>query len=128
MLPKKKSFSWICVLAGVFTINVVALLMSRVVLSVTVDIVNIMAFAILSLIISGIASMGYFGISVFSYAFIFFNALGLCYMYFVILSNKSDGWLDLASFIGFIFIAGFGIFIGIIAELIYRVIKRNKVK
>lgn len=128
LLPTKKSYSWIYVLAGVFTINIVALLMSRVILNITVNITNIIAFALLSLLVSGIASVGYFGIKIFSYAFILFDILGLSYIYIIILSNKNDGWADLTSVIAFIVIVCMGIFTGIIFELIYRIIRRNKVK
>jgi len=125
ILPAKKSFHWIYVLMGVFAINILALLISRIMLTITINLQNIIGFTILALLVSVIGSIGYFGIRKFSYVFIIFDILGLFYMYFIILSNNSDGWVDLTSLIGFIVLIDVGIAIGIIAEFIYWIVKRN---
>lgn len=126
LLPSKKSFYWIYIQAGIFAINAAALLISRVLLNIEIDIKNIIGFVLVSLLISIIVLIGYFGIRMFSYVFIIFDFLGLFYMYFIILSNKSGGWVDITSIIDFIVFVGFGIIVGIITEFIYWVIKHNK--
>ena len=128
MLPIKKSFRWIYVLAGVFTINAAALLMSRVALGMAITVQIAISLAALSLIVSAIASVGYFGARIFSNVFILFDILGLGYMYYIILSDKNGGWADLTSAIGFVVFAGLGIIAGIITEIIYLIVRRYGAK
>lgn len=126
MLPLKKSFRWIYILIGTFIINISALLLSRVVLNIEINFRNVIGFAIISIIVSVIASAGYFGIRKFSLTFIIVDIIGICYLFFTVISGKSTGWADLTSVIGFMVLLVFGVCAGIIAELIFWIVRRKK--
>ena len=126
MLPLKKSFRWIYILIGTFIINISALLLSRVVLNIEINFRNVIGFAIISIIVSVIASAGYFRIRKFSLTFIIVDIIGICYLFFTVISGKSTGWADLTSVIGFMVLLVFGVCAGIIAELIFWIVRRKK--
>lgn len=128
LLPSKKSFHWIYVFAIVFIFNISALLISRIVINNSINTQNIIGFTLLSLLIALIASLGYFGSIYLSVIFLIFDVFGIFYMYFIILSNNNDGWSDLVSVAGFLSITGLGIIVGIFLELIYLMIRKNRVK
>jgi len=109
LLPAKKSNKWIYWFLSILIINFSALLL-----------------AILSAMISLISSLGYFGIKYFSLVFIIADIIGIIYLFFIVLSNASDGWSDLTSIIGYMTITGFGIIAGTITEVIFRIVKRKK--
>jgi len=126
LLPAKKSNKWIYWVLSILIINFSALLLSREIQSIKIDLKNIIGFAILSAMISLISSLGYFGIKYFSLVFIIADIIGIIYLFFIVLSNASDGWSDLTSIIGYMTITGFGIIAGTITEVIFRIVKRKK--
>jgi len=126
LLPAKKSNKWIYWFLSILIINFSALLLSREIQSIKIDLKNIIGFAILSAMISLISSLGYFGIKYFSLVFIIADIIGIIYLFFIVLSNASDGWSDLTSIIGYMTITGFGIIAGTITEVIFRIVKRKK--
>ena len=126
LLPAKKSNKWIYWFLSILIINFSAILLSREIQSIKIDLKNIIGFAILSAMISLISSLGYFGIKYFSLVFIIADIIGIIYLFFIVLSNASDGWSDLTSIIGYMTITGFGIIAGTITEVIFRIVKRKK--
>ena len=126
LLPTKKSNKWIYWFLSILIINFSAILLSREIQSIKIDLKNIIGFAILSAMISLISSLGYFGIKYFSLVFIIADIIGIIYLFFIVLSNASDGWSDLTSIIGYMTITGFGIIAGTITEVIFRIVKRKK--
>lgn len=125
MLPQKKSFKWIYVFLFIFILNLAALLFGRVLLHAAITGQNATGFAILSLIAAIMASLGYFGFRMLSGLFIFSDLAGIFYMFYIIISGKSDGWADLTSIIGYMFIGCAGFALGIAAEILSRRMRKK---
>jgi hypothetical protein len=125
VLPQKKSFKWIYVFLFIFILNLAALLLGRVLLHAGISGQNTTGFAILSLIAAIMASLGYFGFPVLSGVFILSDLAGIFYKYYIIMSGKSDGWADLTSIIGYMFIGCAGFAMGIAAEILSRRMKKK---
>jgi len=119
-LPTNKSIRWIYVLAIVFIINIGSLLITRLVLGSAINSKNAIGFAVIAIIAGVAACLGYFGKKAFSYLFIFFNLIGILYMYYIAIMDKSNGWADLTSIVGFMFMSCIGILLGILTEIILR--------
>ncbi|MHC1719802.1 MAG: hypothetical protein AB9844_03750 [Clostridiaceae bacterium] len=125
MLPQKKSFKWIYVFLFIFILNLAALFFSRMLLNAAISGQNTAGFAILSLTAAIIASLGYFGFRMLSGVFIFSDIAGILYMYYIIMSGKSDGCADLTSIIGYMFIGCAGFALGLAAEILSRRIRKK---
>jgi len=125
VLPQKKSLKWIYVLLFIFILNLAALLFGRILLHAAISGQNTTGFAILSLIAAIMASLGYFGFPMLSGVFILSDIAGIFYMYYIIISGKSDGWADLTSIIGYMFIGCAGFALGIAAEIVSRRIRKK---
>jgi hypothetical protein len=118
-LPAEKSFKWIYVLGIVFAVNFATLLISRVLLNLTMTSANILAFAGVSLGIGLVVCLGYFGVEIFSLMVLAGNAMGVIYLFFIILTNASQGWSDLTSIIGLLYFVAMGVMFGFMMQLIY---------
>ena len=65
LLPKPKSKKWLYVFLLVFIINFLALIIGQRILIPKLSFQNILSFFLLSIVISGISSFGYFGMEIF---------------------------------------------------------------
>jgi len=128
ILPPKKSRKWFFVLLILFAVNLAMLLLSRNLLDVGVSQQNLIAFIVLSLVVSVIAFLGYWGIRLFSQVFIIFDLVGLAYLFYATFANKSSGWADLTGIIALFLTLAAGVVVAIIAELIYRLTKRKRMQ
>ncbi len=117
-LPAKGSSRWINVLAIVFIANIAALFISRALIGQTTTTANMAAFVGLSLGIAIVSCLGYFGFEVFSLLVLAGNLMGIIYLFFIILTNASQGWNDLTSLIGLFYFVAMGVVFGIMMQVI----------
>lgn len=122
-LPAQKAFNWIYVLAIVFMANLVTLLISRTLLNQTMTGGNIASFIGISLVVASIACLGYFGLEVFSMVVLAGNAMGIIYLFYIVLvlANVNRGWDDLTSLIGLLYFVVMGVFFGAIMQVIFMI-------
>jgi hypothetical protein len=72
-LPKKDSQQWFLVFLIVWFINIAALVISRYQVGFNFDYPTSLVFVSLSLLVSSISSLGWFGLFAFTKTFLFFN-------------------------------------------------------
>lgn len=109
-----------------FFLNLTALLASRVVVSGTINLQNIIGFSILSLIISVLILLGYFGFTYFIKSLVVTNIIAVIYLFYAVLNNVSDGWTDLISIFSFLTILLIGFVCGILFEITMRILRKFK--
>lgn len=117
-LPVKGASHWIIVLGIVFAANIAALFISRALIGQTMTMANAGAFVGLSLAIAVVSCLGYFGFEVFSLMVLAGNLIGIIYLFFIILTNASQGWSDLTSLIGLFYFVAMGVVFGIMMQVI----------
>lgn len=122
MLPSKNSKKWFYVCILVVIVNLVVLLAGQKLLFKELEPNIILRFTVLSLLMGAIASIGYFGYKLFSYAFLAGNLAGLLYMYYNIFFNRNE-WTDLIGIVGFLFIVGISVIVGISLQLVKWIAK-----
>ncbi|HHX93542.1 MAG TPA: hypothetical protein GX690_00360, partial [Tenericutes bacterium] len=81
LLPKPKSKKWLYVFLLVFIINFLALIIGQRILIPKLSFQNILSFFLLSIVISGISSFGYFGMEIFSPVFMLTNVISITYYF-----------------------------------------------
>ncbi len=120
LLPAKKSKKWMYVLIGVFIINIAALYVSRIMAGSSMDTKNYVSFALISIAASIFSLAGFFGKRRFSYTYMAFNIGGIIYMLYITIGGKNNGWSDLTSIAGYMFLSLLGLLLGILTEVIGR--------
>lgn len=124
-LPGRYDKKWF-VVAGVMFIFTFALFIKfKLMLEPKMSAKNIVAFAILSTLVSLISTIGgylgfkvYFGISTIS------NIVALLYMMYIVISQQAPGWTDLVAIMAYMFIMGTGIVAGIVVEALVRLARK----
>lgn len=127
LLPKPKSKKWLYVFLLVFIINFLALIIGQRILIPKLSFQNILSFFLLSIVISGISSFGYFGMEIFSPVFMLTNVISITYYFIILIKNNDTGWADLTSIISYLFVLAIGIILGLIGEGINYLIRSKKV-
>ena len=127
MIPSKKSKKWIGVFIFYTIVVFISLLVTRLIL--VSEIVGNYIFAML-LISMGSALIpcigGFLGRQMFFKVYTFSAAIGILYMFYVVLGNTAPGWGDLTSIVGYLFMVGVGAIVGLVTELVLYFIKKNK--
>ncbi len=122
-LPTAKSINWLKLFGILSFINFSAFISSRYILNAEVTAQNYFAFVILTVIISSLSMVGYWGMRVWSLSTIIGNFIGILYILYMSIFNISDGWTDIASLLGTLMIIGLGFIFGGVIELsvfVYR--------
>ena len=123
---EKKSIKWLQVLLIIFSINILSFFTYQLVLDIPFDVSSIIGFKGISLAIAIISCLGYFGFLAFSITFVSSNIVGLIYMFFIIITDKNNGWADLTSIAGLFVFMIIGTSLGIIAQIVWTLTKTKK--
>lgn len=128
-MPSRKSVKWI----GIFIVYLIAIaaaiFITRIILKS-----NLLGGYILNLIIISLGSAlipcigGFLGKRAFFLIYTIFALFGIIYMFYLVLTNKTSGWGDLASIIGYLFIIGIGTAISLLVETTLAIARLNKKK
>lgn len=122
----KYSKKWVYVLVTIFTLTFFSLMIVRYILNTNIAFENIIAFALLSLIVAFIITIGgYLGGKTYFWITLFFNIMGIIYMLYVSINKTSEGWSDLVSIISYMFSVGIGVILGIVVQVIVVVIPKK---
>lgn len=125
-LPSAKATSWFKLVFVLFLVNFTAFITSRYILNAEVTAQNYFAFVILSVIISCLSMVGYWGMRVWSLSTIVGNIIAILYILYMSIFNISDGWTDIASLLGTLMIIGLGFILGGVIELSVFVYRRAR--
>lgn len=125
-LLQKRSPEWLYVLLAIFILNIASFVAYQLILDIPLSLSTLIGFKGLSIVIAIIASLGYFGFAVFSLSFIIADIIGLCYMFFIIITEKSNGWADLTSIAALATFLFVGIIVGILLQIIYFIFNNKK--
>lgn len=127
MIPSKKSKKWIGVFIFYAVVVFISLLATRLILGSEIlgdYIFSMLLISIVSALIPCIG--GFFGRQIFFKVYTFSVAVGILYMFYVVLGNTSPGWGDLTSIVGYLFTIGVGAIVGLLTELIFYFVKTRK--
>ncbi|WP_035020471.1 hypothetical protein [Anoxybacillus flavithermus] len=128
-LPESRSKQWYSVGAFLFFLYFCALSASRLLLNIELDFKQLIGFAIISFILSCIIGIvGFFGKATLAIISSAFSIIGIIYVLFISVTNLHEGWSDITSIISFLTISSFGVVIGVIAEIIRTLFKKNPSK
>ena len=124
-LPAKNSQSWFYIWAVTFVGNTLLLIISRALLNQEITAQNILGFSIVSFLITLFVLPGYFGWRLLSFGVLLGNIVGLIYLFYLILTVKNDGWIDLTSIFAFLSVVVIGLITGILAQIVIPLTKRK---
>lgn len=124
-LPGRYDKKWFVVAGVMFIFTFALFIIFKLMLEPKMSAKNIVAFAILSTLVSLISTIGgylgfkvYFGISTIS------NIVALLYMMYIVISQQAPGWTDLVAIMAYMFIMGTGIVAGIVVEALVRLARK----
>lgn len=127
MIPSKKSKKWIGVFIFYTIVVFISLLSTRFILGSEIVGDYILGMVIISLGSALIPCIGGFlGRQMFFKVYTFSAAIGILYMFYVVLGNTAPGWGDLTSIVGYLFMVGVGAIVGLVTELVIYFIKTKK--
>jgi hypothetical protein len=125
-MPTKKSNLWIGVFILYTILVLISLIVTRVILTSELTGNFIARLLLISLVLALLPCIaGYFGKRIFFIVYTISILLGIIYMFYIVIADRSPGWGDLASMIGFIFIIGFGTAIALVAEVVKAIITNS---
>jgi len=126
-LPEKYSKKWLFITITLFLLTFISLIFVGKILNINIAAENISGFALLSIFIAVIISIGgYLGATAYFFTALIFHILGIIYMMYVSINRTAEGWSDLVSIISFLFTVGTGIFLGLIIQGIWFLISKRK--
>ncbi|AXM87719.1 permease [Anoxybacillus ayderensis] len=125
-IPRSRSKQWYMVSIFLFFLFLCTLIVSRILLSIQIDLKQFISFAIISFVLSCIIGIGgFFGKTTFITISFAFFLIGMSYVLFISVTDLHDGWSDITSIISFLTISLFGVVIGVIAEIIRTLLKKK---
>ncbi len=128
-LPDKYSKKWPYILIAIFGLNFIALLAQSQILNTNINAANIISFAILSLSISLLITVGGFlGGKIYFITASLFDLAGIIYMLYITLNKTAEGWSDLVGIISFLTTIILGLILGLLTQIIYTIITKEKGK
>ncbi len=126
-LPEKHSKKWLYITIALFLLTFILLILVGKILNINIEAENISGFALLSIFIAVIISIGgYLGAKAYFCTALVFHILGIIYMMYVSINKTAEGWSDLVSIISFLFTVGTGIFLGLIIQGIWFLVSKRK--
>lgn len=127
MIPSKKSKKWIGVFIFYAVVVFISLLATRFILGSEIVGNYIFGMLIISIGTALIPCIGGFlGRQMFFKVYTFSAAIGIIYMFYVVLGNTAPGWGDLTSIVGYLFMVGVGTIVAFVSELVIYFIKTRK--
>jgi hypothetical protein len=127
-MPTERSRHWLVIFVIYATIIFLSLLLTRALLGSHIFFRYVLVMLIISVITAVLPSIGgYFGKIMFFVVTSIAVAIGIIYMFYVVLGNTEPGWGDLSSIVGFLLIVGVGSGLGLAAEAgIYLIRQQNR--
>ncbi|MDD2370404.1 MAG: hypothetical protein PHQ32_00185 [Firmicutes bacterium] len=126
-VPNKYSKKWFPILATILIINFISLFSASKILGSDISSANIISFAILSLSISILITVGGFlGAKIHFITASIFNLASIVYMLYITISKSAEGWSDLVGIISYLTIIIIGLIAGLIIQLIYTIVTKKK--
>lgn len=127
MIPSKKSKKWIGVFIFYTIVVFISLISTRFILGSEIVGDYIFGMVTISLGSALIPCIGgFWGRQMFFKVYTFSAAVGILYMFYVVLGNTAPGWGDLTSIVGYLFMVGVGAIVGLVTELAIYFIKTKK--
>ncbi len=128
MPPAERSRFWLGIFVIYTMLIMLALLVTRALMGSDIFFRYVLFMLIISVIAAVFPSIGgYLGKKMFFVILTIAVAVGIIYMFHVVLGNAEPGWGDLASIVGFILIIGVGAGFGLAAEAgIYLIRQQNR--
>ena len=128
MIPTERSKRWLSVFVIYTIIIMIGLLVTRALLGSDIFIRYVLFMLIISIVTAVFpVTGGYFGKKMFFVVTTISIAVGIIYMFYVVLGNTEPGWGDLSSIVGFLLIIGVGSGLGLAAEAgIYLIRQQNR--
>jgi len=124
ILPETQSINWFYVFFISWLINLCAIILSRYLNNYNFDFIGNCSYAWIAFYAALLSCVGWFGFKVFTRTFMLFNAFALTYLLAIVITNANDGWSDLTSIVGHIFILLLGTVIATTLQLIVLIIKK----
>ncbi|EMT44823.1 MULTISPECIES: hypothetical protein [Anoxybacillus] len=126
MLPENRSKHWYGISVFLFFLFLCTLAGSRLLLDISMDFKQWIAFAVISFILASIIGAGgFFGKAAFTIVSFTFAIIGMINVFFISMTRAHEGWSDITSVISFLVISAFGIVVGVIAEVIRKLFKKK---
>jgi hypothetical protein len=128
-MPSRKPVKWIGIFILYLAAISAALFITRIILKS-----NLLGGYILNLVIISLGSAlipcigGFLGKRAFFAIYSAFAVFGIIYMFYLVITDKTSGWGDLASIIGYLFIIGIGTVISLLVETVIAIAKLSKNK
>ena len=119
IFPDKQSLNWIFVLIGIFIVNIGGLAsLSACIAPAELSYGDMIKAIVLSVVISLIASLGYFGAGLFSKVFIIGNIISIACLVIYVITDYQSEWKYVFGIIIYLFIICLSFIIGIFVQLI----------
>lgn len=127
MIMKDKRIFWLLIFVGYTFLNFIGFMLSRLIIKTNLPLRIVLNIFLLSLVVAIIPCIvGYFKRKLFFIIYTSFNIIAITYLLYVVSTQNLDGWSDLISFVGFLFILIIGFVIALISELGSMVYKKYK--
>lgn len=128
-LPQKHSKKWLYITVGLFLATFIALIFTANTLNIDIAAQNLAGFAILSIVITAIISIGgYLGATAYFYTSLIALIIAMGYMLYISINKTAEGWSDLVSITSFIVIVAIGVVSAIAIQGILSFVSKKQKK